>query len=86
MRIRSWLLLGIGYVAGTRAGRERFEDLRDSVQGLAQSDLVADTLGRVRESVGLQPSANGNGAIRLPDEDDDIHDAEADEHEDAAAE
>ena len=67
MRIRSWLFMGIGYLAGTRAGRERFEDLKNTVTDLAQSDFVAEALGRTRESLGVDDEAHGD--IRLPEDD-----------------
>jgi hypothetical protein len=72
MRIRSWLFMGIGYLAGTRAGRERFEDLKNSVTDLAQSDLVAEALGRTRQSLGLDSpeSRDADGEMYLPEEED----------------
>ena len=74
MRIRSWLFMGIGYLAGTRAGRERFEDLKNSVTDLAQSDLVAGALGRTRESLGLagEEARDADAEMYLPEEDDEV--------------
>jgi hypothetical protein len=72
MRIRSWLFMGIGYLAGTKAGRERFDELRDSLTEFAQSDFVADALGRTRESLGLAGGeVDAEDEIHLPEEDSD---------------
>ncbi len=40
MRLRSVVIFGIGYVVGTRAGRDRFEQIAASVRGVAESDVV----------------------------------------------
>jgi hypothetical protein len=69
MRIRSWLFMGIGYLAGTRAGRERFDDLKNSLTDFAQSDLVAEALGRTRESLGLDDDYDAEAEISLPEDD-----------------
>ncbi|MPZ73100.1 MAG: hypothetical protein GEU74_07690 [Nitriliruptorales bacterium] len=57
MRIRSWLLLGVGYLAGTKAGREKFEELKNAVQDLASSDVAAEAINKVRGNLGLAQSA-----------------------------
>ena len=36
MRITSLLMLGIGYVHGSRAGRERYDELAEMVQRASQ--------------------------------------------------
>ena len=36
MKIPKLLVLGAGYVLGTRAGRERYEDLRDLARRMAE--------------------------------------------------
>ena len=74
MRIRSWLFMGIGYLAGTRAGRERFEDLKNSVNDFAQSDLVAEALGRTRQSLGMvgEEARDADGEMYLPEEDGEV--------------
>ena len=73
MRIRSWLFMGIGYLAGTRAGRERFEDLKNTVTDFAQSDLVAGALDRTRGSLGLDDeSQDAETEMYLPEEDDEV--------------
>ena len=91
MRIRSYLFMGIGYLAGTRAGREKFEELKNGVQGLAQSDVVAGALERARDSFGRSEE---DTEIVLPeddeaifDEDDEyeVVDEDSDEYEDANA-
>lgn len=71
MRIRSWLFMGIGYLAGTRAGRERFDDLKHTITDFAQSDVVAGALGRTRTSLGLTSTEarDAEGEMYLPDED-----------------
>lgn len=74
MRIRSWLFMGIGYLAGTRAGRERFEDLKNTVTDFAQSDLFAGAVDRTRESLsrGSDESYDADGEMYLPEEDDEV--------------
>jgi hypothetical protein len=87
MRIRSWLFMGIGYLAGTKAGRERFDELKDTLTEFAHSDLVAEALGRTRESFGLAGGEDTEAEIHLPEEDDDevLLDEPEDVHEDASA-
>lgn len=81
MRIRSWLFMGIGYLAGTRAGRERFDDLKNSLTDLAQSDLVSEALGRTRETLGLA-GAGEDTEVYLPSDDEVVLDSDDDEEYD----
>jgi hypothetical protein len=41
------LLFGVGYVLGTRAGRERFDELADMAKKFAQRDEVKMALSLV---------------------------------------
>lgn len=54
MRIKAAFLTGgaVGYVLGTRAGRERFEKIRSSAQGLWQNPKVQETVSGVQDRAG----------------------------------
>jgi hypothetical protein len=41
--------LGVGYVLGTRAGRERYEQIRKAAQGVWNSPTVQQGVGTVKE-------------------------------------
>ena len=40
MRLRSMAIFGIGYLVGTRAGRDRYQQIAESVREVAESDVV----------------------------------------------
>lgn len=60
MRLRSWMMLGIGYLAGTRAGREKFEQMRLTMRDMASSDATNDLVNKVRSALGM-PASEGFG-------------------------
>ncbi len=65
MKRRRWLRLGflLGYVVGTRAGRERYEDMRRAVLRLRATGPFRSAESKVRERVrGLR-----NGAVTSTD-------------------
>ena len=43
--------IGIGYVLGSRAGRERFEQIRTGARKFASSEQVQSAAGRAQEAV-----------------------------------
>ncbi|MBD5785120.1 YtxH domain-containing protein [Cellulosimicrobium terreum] len=43
--------IGIGYVLGTRAGRERFDEIKGKAQDLWRSDEVRSAVGTAQEKV-----------------------------------
>jgi hypothetical protein len=49
--------VGIGYELGTRAGRERYEQIRGSVKKLASNPTVQSAAGKAQETVTSQTSA-----------------------------
>jgi hypothetical protein len=49
--------VGIGYVLGTRAGRERYEQIRSSVKKLASNPTVQSAAGKAQDTVTTQTSA-----------------------------
>ena len=53
MRTKAVFLLGgaLGYVLGTRAGREQFEKIRGTAQSVWQNPKVQDTVSGVQEKV-----------------------------------
>lgn len=55
MKIRTWITAGmagaIGYVAGTAAGRERFEQLKSRAQSLTQNPKVQQNLSNIAGTV-----------------------------------
>lgn len=46
--------IGIGYVLGTRAGRERYEQIRSGAQKIAANPTVHTAATRVQETVAAQ--------------------------------
>ena len=50
MRLRSVAIFGIGYLVGTRAGQDRYQQIAASVRDMAESDVVR---GYVNRALGL---------------------------------
>ena len=46
MRLRSMAIFGIGYLVGTRAGRDRYQQIAESVREVAESDVVRGYVDR----------------------------------------
>ena len=46
--------IGIGYVLGSRAGRERFEQIRSGARKVATSEPVQSAAGKAQETVAAQ--------------------------------
>lgn len=53
------LLIGFaaGYVLGSRAGRERYDQIMTGAQRFARNPKVQDAAGRAQEAVGHQASS-----------------------------
>jgi hypothetical protein len=49
--------VGVGYVLGTRAGRERYEQIRGGVKKLASNPTVQSAAGKAQDTVTTQASA-----------------------------
>ena len=49
MRLRSMIIFGAGYLCGTRAGRDRYKQIAESVRGLAESDVVRSYVDRAMD-------------------------------------
>ncbi|MFC7494543.1 MULTISPECIES: hypothetical protein [unclassified Nocardioides] len=58
------LLIGvaIGYVLGTRAGRERYEQIKTGASKVAHSPKVQDAVGKAQDAVGHQAAAAAGAA------------------------
>ncbi|GAA4711102.1 hypothetical protein [Nocardioides conyzicola] len=56
---KSSLLIGvaIGYVLGSRAGHERYEQIKSGASKVAQNPKVQAAAGRAQEAVGQQAAA-----------------------------
>jgi hypothetical protein len=56
---KSSLLIGvaIGYVLGSRAGRERYEQIKSGASKVAHNPTVQTAAGRAQEAVGQQAAA-----------------------------
>ncbi|WP_309103686.1 hypothetical protein [Microbacterium sp.] len=61
--------LGAGYVLGTRAGRERFEQIRSQWLKVWERDEVQDQVDKVKDfaksQAGAVPGALWNGAVKV---------------------
>lgn len=51
MRLRSVLIFGVGYLVGTRAGRDRYEQIARSARDLSESDVVRGYVDRASDLV-----------------------------------
>ena len=60
MRIRSWMMLGIGYLAGSAAGRQKFEEIRSTVKEMTSSGPAAEMMDKVRTTLGMPESASSS--------------------------
>lgn len=60
--------LGVGYVLGTRAGRERYEQIKTQWLKVWHLDPVQEQVGKVKDFVGDKaaavPGALWNGAVK----------------------
>ncbi|WP_051551932.1 hypothetical protein [Nocardioides sp. URHA0020] len=54
--------VGIGYVLGSRAGRERYEQIRSGASKVAHNPTVQTAAGRAQEAVGHQAAAVADAA------------------------
>lgn len=61
--------LGVGYVLGTRAGRERYEQIKAGAQRLWNLDPVQQQVGKVKgfaaSSAMKLPKAAWNGVVKV---------------------
>ena len=61
---KSSLLIGvaIGYVLGSRAGHQRYEQIKSGASKVAQNPTVQAAAGRAQEAVGQQAAAVADAA------------------------
>jgi hypothetical protein len=57
--------LAVGYVLGTRAGREKYDQIAESARNFAEQPTVAQTTAKVKEKLGLSTSGSGNGTSAI---------------------
>ncbi|MBD8870461.1 hypothetical protein [Nocardioides donggukensis] len=50
-KLKILILVGVGYVLGARAGRERYEQIRDRAKRFANNPKVQDTVSKAEETV-----------------------------------
>lgn len=83
MRLRTMAIFGLGYLVGTRAGRERFEQIAGGVREMAQSDMVQGYLDRALD-VARRPLSAEESTDELSDEvaGDDATEADGEESDD----
>ena len=62
MKIRFLTGAALGYVLGTRAGRERYEQIMSSLQELTDSDLARQIKGEVTKRTGSSESTTSGMA------------------------
>jgi hypothetical protein len=48
-KLMTFTAFGLGYVLGTRAGRERYERIRDLAQTVSKNFEASDVLGRLEK-------------------------------------
>jgi hypothetical protein len=61
--------MGVGYVLGTRSGRERYDQIAGKAQELWHNPRVQEKAGQVREAVSTRsgpPSAESAGGTQAP--------------------
>ncbi|MGJ9412552.1 hypothetical protein ACHAAC_07555 [Aeromicrobium sp. CF4.19] len=68
MKLKLIIGFGIGYVLGTRAGRQRYEEIRDVASRVGEDQRVKDAAakaeGLVRETVESARGAAGSDEVR----------------------
>lgn len=60
MRLRSVLMFGAGYFLGTKAGRERYQEITQSLRDVVSSDMTRQVMDKARASLGMV-TAPGDG-------------------------
>lgn len=53
---------GVGYVFGTRAGRERYEQIREGAQRVARNPKVRSATSKAQDTVAQQASVAADAA------------------------
>jgi hypothetical protein len=49
MRLRTVFIFGAGYLCGTRAGRDRYKEISESVRSVAESEVVKGYVDRAMD-------------------------------------
>lgn len=62
MRMRSVMMFGLGYLFGTKAGRERYQEISQNLKQMASSDVTRQALDKARASLGLGSAEDQSGA------------------------
>lgn len=69
MKFRAGLVvgLGVGYVLGAKAGRERYEQIKSGVAKLRSNESVKRVAGSAEKASRKPRSAAGNGLVKVAD-------------------
>jgi hypothetical protein len=81
MRLKTLLIFGAGYLWGTRAGRDRYQEIVGGVRGFMDSDVVRDVVARIRQPDGSGTPA-GDVEEELPEDEEEDQEPYGDEDED----
>lgn len=66
MKLRFLTGAALGYVLGTRAGRQRYEQILGSLQDLTDSDLARQIKGEITKLTSGGSSSSANGLAAAP--------------------
>jgi hypothetical protein len=67
MRLRSMALFGIGYLVGTRAGHDRYEQIAGRVREVSSSDMVRGYVDRAFDMARRPLTALGDADVTSED-------------------
>lgn len=64
MRLRSMLAFGLGYLFGSKAGREQYQAISQSLRTIADSDVARNTMKKALGGIGLPVRQDVAGAAK----------------------
>lgn len=66
MKLRFLAGIGLGYLLGTRAGRERYDQIMQSLGGAADSDLITSLRSELSKLTGGASATNPGDSLATP--------------------